>query len=264
MGIIGKNIRKIRTVKKLSQAAFAELFHLARPSVGAYEEERSEPKLETVIQIAHYFGISIDSLLTKELTINDLYNFNVHLEGDIKPESPKEKKTIIGEDFIKSVLVPSDKQIEYIVHINNRDFITKLPKVLLPRHHDKNIRAFEMNADDMHDNYHGLNLGDLVFSKKMNSPYKFARGKLYVVVTKQKIFIRRIKPAKENLELTPDNSNFDIIEIPKGEIIEAWEVIGYFSQRIEAPTLISERIMHLENQFDLINSRLQKLENERK
>ncbi len=72
MSIIGKNIRKIRTVKKLSQAAFAEIFNLARPSVGAYEEERSEPKLETVIQIANYFGISIDSLLTKELTINDL------------------------------------------------------------------------------------------------------------------------------------------------------------------------------------------------
>jgi DNA-binding XRE family transcriptional regulator len=55
MGVIGKNVRKIRTVKKLSQAAFAEIFNLARPSVGAYEEERSEPKLETVIQIASLF-----------------------------------------------------------------------------------------------------------------------------------------------------------------------------------------------------------------
>jgi transcriptional regulator with XRE-family HTH domain len=50
MGVIGKNVRKIRTVKKLSQAALPEIFNLARPSVGAYEEERSEPKLETVIQ----------------------------------------------------------------------------------------------------------------------------------------------------------------------------------------------------------------------
>ena len=36
MSIIGKNIRKIRTVKKLSQAAFAEIFNLARPSVGVH------------------------------------------------------------------------------------------------------------------------------------------------------------------------------------------------------------------------------------
>ncbi|MCK5699873.1 MAG: helix-turn-helix transcriptional regulator, partial [Cyclobacteriaceae bacterium] len=59
MSSIGKNIKKIRTVKKLSQAAFAEIFSLARPSVGAYEEVRAEPKVDTIIQIANYFGISV-------------------------------------------------------------------------------------------------------------------------------------------------------------------------------------------------------------
>lgn len=260
MSVIGKNVRKIRTVKKLSQAAFAEIFNLARPSVGAYEEERSEPKLETVIQIANYFGISIDSLLTKELTINDLYNFNVHLEEDVKGKVTIEKKAEISENFVKSVFVPGDKQLEYIVHISNRDFISSLPKVLLPRHHDKNIRAFEMTSDDMHDNFHGLNLGDLVFGKKMNAPYKFLKGKLYIIVNKEKVIIRRVKTKKDHLDLLPDNSNFDPVEIAKGEVLEAWEVIGYFSQKIEAPTLVSERIMHLENQYDLLNERLQKVE----
>jgi len=260
MSIIGKNIRKIRTVKKLSQAAFAEIFNLARPSVGAYEEERSEPKLETVIQIANYFGISIDSLLTKELTINDLYNFNIHLEEDVKGNSPTEKKVEFGENFIKSVFVPGDKQLEYIVHINNRDFTSALPKVLLPKHHDKNIRAFEMTTDDMHDNFHGINVGDLVFGRKLSAPYKFFKGKLQILITKEKIHIRRIRARKDRLDLIPDNANFNPIEISKGEVIEAWEVIGYFSQKIEAPTLISERIMHLENQFDLLNERLSKVE----
>jgi transcriptional regulator with XRE-family HTH domain len=260
MSVIGKNIRKIRTVKKLSQAAFAEIFNLARPSVGAYEEERSEPKLETVIQIASYFGISIDSLLTKELTINDLYNFNVHLEEEVKGNVAPEKRALIGEDFIKSVLVSGDKQIEYIVHINNRDFVSSLPKVLVPKHHDKSIRAFEMTSDDMHDNFHGINLGDLVFGKKMSAPYKFVNRKLHIIITKEKVFIRRVKSRKEHLDLIPDNSNFNSIEIAKGDLIEAWEVIGYFSQKIEAPTLISERILFLENQFDILKSRLDKIE----
>ena len=263
MSIIGKNIRKIRTVKKLSQASFAEIFNLARPSVGAYEEERSEPKLETVIQIANYFGISIDSLLTKELTINDLYNFNVHLEEDVKAGLSVKSKTKLGEDFIKTVLVPGDKQLEYIVHLSNRDFIASFPKVLIPKHHDKNVRAFELTTDDMHDNFHGLNLGDLVFGKKINPPYKFNNGNLYVVVTREKVLIRRVKTKKEHLELIPDNSNFSTINISKGDVMEAWEVEGYFSQKIEAPTLISERIMHLENQFDTINKRLEKLEKSR-
>lgn len=264
MGIIGKNIRKIRTVKKLSQASFAEIFNLARPSVGAYEEGRSEPKIDTIIQIAQYFGISIDSLLTKELTINDLFNFNVHHDENIKPAPSQPKKIQESGDFIKSVLVPLDKQIEYIVHINNRDFIARLPRVLIPKYHEANTRAFEMNADDMHDNFHGLNFGDMVFGKKMSVPYKFSKGNLYTIVTQEKILIRRLKPSKSHLELIPDNANFSSLEIPVGEVLEAWEVFGYFSKRIEAPTLVSERIMHLENQFDVLEERLKKLESRKK
>ncbi len=260
MSVIGKNIRKIRTVKKLSQAAFAEIFDLARPSVGAYEEERSEPKVDTIIQIANYFGISVDALLTKEMTINDLYNFNVHLGEDVDNEVSKKKKTDLSTDIIKSVLVPADKQLEYIVHINNRDFVTKLPKVWIPKHHDRNIRAFEMTADDMHNHFHGLNIGDLVFGKKMNPTFRFTNGKLYVIITSEKIIIRRVKLSKDKFELIPDNSNFNPIDTRKEDIMEAWEVIGYFTQKIEAPTLISERIVHLENQFEMLNKRLQKIE----
>ena len=263
MSSIGKNIKKIRTVKKLSQAAFAEIFNLARPSIGAYEETRAEPKVDTIIQIANYFGISVDSLLTKELTINDLYNFNVHLEKEVKSRT-SEKKTDVDTNFIKSVLVPGDKQIEYIVHINNHDFISSLPKVLIPKYHNKNIRVFEMTTDDMHDNFHGMNLGDLVFGQKMNIPQKFISSNLYVIITKEKVIIRRVKSKKDQLELVPDNSNFNLIEIKKGEVIEAWEVIGYFSQKIDAPTLISKRIMHLENQFDALSERLLKVEKSEK
>ena len=260
MSIVGKNIRKIRSVKKLSQASFAEIFSLARPSVGAYEEERAEPKLDTVIQIAKHFGISVDSLVTKELTINDLYNFNVHMEHDLKPGTLVEKKKDISESFIKTVFVPEDKQLEYIVNIKNRDFFAKLPKILLPRQHDKNIRAFEMNADDMHDNFHGLNIGDLVFGKKMKTPLKFSNNRLYILVCNKKVYIRRVFDKKDHLELRPDNSNFSTTDMAKGEIIESWEVFGYFSTKIEAPTLVSERIMHLENLVDVMNTRLTKLE----
>ncbi len=71
----GRNIKKIRTIKKLSQTAFAEIFELKRSSIGAYEEERAEPKLETIIKIATYFNISIDSLVNDDITVNELVNF---------------------------------------------------------------------------------------------------------------------------------------------------------------------------------------------
>ena len=73
MSQIGQNIRKIRSAKKLNQTQFAEIFNLTRGSVGAYEEGRAEPKIDTIIQIANYFSLSIDLLLNKEITVNDLF-----------------------------------------------------------------------------------------------------------------------------------------------------------------------------------------------
>ncbi len=259
MSNIGKNIRKIRTVKKLSQAAFAEIFNLARPSIGAYEEERAEPKVDTIIQIANYFGISIDSLLIKELTINDLYNFNVHLSGGVKSIEYK-KTNDLKINIIKTVLVPTDKQHEYIVHINNRDFISSLPKILIPKYHHKDIRAFEMNNNDMHYNAQGLKLGDFVFGEKLVEPLKFKTEKVYVIITNEKVIIRKVKLNKNYLELSPENRDYNNIEVKKLDVIEAWEMMGFFSTNIESSILISERIKQLEIQYDTLSTRLLKVE----
>lgn len=75
MSYFGKNIRKIRIAKKMTQTEFAELFELKRTALGSYEEGRAEAKINTIIQIADYFKLSIDQLLRKELTINEIFHF---------------------------------------------------------------------------------------------------------------------------------------------------------------------------------------------
>jgi len=75
MSFLGKNIRKIRIAKKMTQTEFAELFELKRTAVGAYEEGRAEAKIDTIIKIADYFKLSLDQLLRKELTINEIFHF---------------------------------------------------------------------------------------------------------------------------------------------------------------------------------------------
>ncbi len=79
MSYIGKNIRKIRISKKLTQTEFAELFNLKRTAVGSYEEGRAEPKIETLIKISDYYKISLDLLLKKELSINEIFHFREDL-----------------------------------------------------------------------------------------------------------------------------------------------------------------------------------------
>jgi len=73
--ILAKNIKKLRLFKNLNQAEFAGLFDLKRPSVGAYEEGRAEPKLDTLIKISNHFGITIDEIVKGELTVNQIAKF---------------------------------------------------------------------------------------------------------------------------------------------------------------------------------------------
>ncbi len=75
MSIIGKNIKKIRTTKNLNQTEFGKIFSLTRGSIGSYEEGRAEPKIDTLKQIANKFSISLDAIISTELTVNKLSGF---------------------------------------------------------------------------------------------------------------------------------------------------------------------------------------------
>ena len=74
--ILSKNIRKLRAFKNLNQTEFAELFGIKRASIGAYEEGRAEPKLDTLIKIITYFKLSLDDLIIKDLTVNQIAKFD--------------------------------------------------------------------------------------------------------------------------------------------------------------------------------------------
>lgn len=77
MTYFGTNLKKIRQIKGLSQQAFAELIDLNRGVVSSYEEGRAEPKIDTLLRIANYLGISTDDIISKPLTVNQLSNFSL-------------------------------------------------------------------------------------------------------------------------------------------------------------------------------------------
>jgi transcriptional regulator with XRE-family HTH domain len=104
---IGANIKKIRKIKALSQASFADLFDISRGNISSYEESRAEPKIETVLRIANYFSIPLESLLTRDLTINEIVQFNADklLEEEHKLTALKIKEVpLISDDiFIRAM-----------------------------------------------------------------------------------------------------------------------------------------------------------------
>ncbi|MDN5211296.1 helix-turn-helix transcriptional regulator [Fulvivirgaceae bacterium BMA12] len=258
MSYIGKNIKKIRTVKKLSQASFAELFNLARPSVGAYEEGRAEPKIETIVQIAHYFGLSIDLLLNKELTVNDLYKFDIIVgdaDGGARPDLEK-KTNAMPEGGISLVLV--DKYLEYIVNYQNKDFISRLEKIYLPISRKEKSRAFQLNGSEMEYNHNGLHHGDILLGYQIETltARNIRKGKVFVVVTKDNIITRRITDISEQIEFSADDPNYSTIYLNTDEILELWQVYGVYSIYLNPPSAVEARVLKIEDEIREIKKKL--------
>ncbi|AHM61694.1 putative prophage LambdaCh01, repressor protein [Flammeovirgaceae bacterium 311] len=277
MSYIGRNIKRIRAVKKLSQAAFAELFDLARPSVGAYEEGRSEPKIDTIITIAQHFGLSIDALLRKELTVNELYSLDI-LKGEFDPtqlppalgkSSKYEQEQTASPDKISRTqggglaFVSKAMRLEYIVNLNNRDFHSRLPKVALPEALQDKTRAFEHSGGEMLTDGGGLKDGDILTAipAQKEKPARLHEGCIYIVVTAKELLIRRLKKAAEKeLVFEADNPTVGTVAVIPEELLELWEVKGCWSTQLQQPSLLEHKLLVLEEQLRLLKDRVGNLE----
>lgn len=277
MSYIGKNIKRIRAVKKLSQASFAELFELARPSVGAYEEGRSEPKIETIIAIARYFGLSTDALLRKELSVNELYSLDI-FKGEFDPtrlppalgkSSNHEQGVMPPEQAAKRTepggipLISKSLRLEYIVNLHNRDFISRLQIVALPEATPGKTRAFEHSGGEMLTDGGGLREGDILtaVSVPLDKAGKLAEGQLYVIVTSRELLTRRFKKAEGGeWFFEADNPAVPLQQLASTEILELWEVRGCWTTQLQPPSLLDHKLLLLEEELRQLKGRVEGLE----
>ncbi len=248
MSYIGVNIKKIRSVKKLNQSEFAELFNLTRASVGSYEEQRAEPKLDTIIRIADYFKISIDKLIKKELTVNELYNFDIFRKelkksGEIDDQNTSVK--YVPENLLK--LYPSQ-------HKNN-SYLEKLGKIKLPEKISGNqFRAFFHKGNSLYNNG-GINHGDTVICSKI----KFSQlelQQLVYCVTKKEVISGIVSVSEDQLTLSGYSLNHSKVTINKKDIKELWLIRKKITSEIHP--LNAELI-----KLHALEARIQSLENKK-
>ncbi len=252
---VGENIKKIRQAKKISQADFAKLFNLARPSVGAYEEGRSEPKIDTLIQIAKHFRISIDVLLTRKLSVAEIYSFDKVNKQLDKVHSRKAQEDNIVQS---AALIPAHSFVEYIVQHESRDYINSCKQVGIPVELTGFYRVFEMRGPEMYYQYQGLRNGDLLIARKTSiQSSKKSIGDLFVVVAESDIVIRRLQQVHKNtMSLAPDDPHYENIELTHSSIVEIWQVIGVYHSRLVPPTRTEERLSRIEEELNKLRGHL--------
>ena len=64
---IGSQILKIRKEKGLTQEEFGKIFHVTRQTVSNWENEKSYPDLQILIDISNRFDISLDVLIKEDV-----------------------------------------------------------------------------------------------------------------------------------------------------------------------------------------------------
>ena len=115
-----KNLKKLREIHGLSQQRFADLFNLSQQSIYKYENDISEPSIETLTKIADYFNTSIDYLVDftdipyqlEKLNVEILYHTEKELIDNYRCISPAYRNLIdaLVETHLREIILKQNIQ----------------------------------------------------------------------------------------------------------------------------------------------------------
>lgn len=237
--MFGKNLKKIRSVHGMSQQQFAEIFDLKRATLGAYEEGRSNPKMDTVIKIANHFSLDIQELLTSELTVNRLLKFNEHIT--LRPESGK-------VPVFPTIPCLSEKEKQDFLKALKRKTTIDLPQISLPFVEGTGKLAFIVEDASMSGNTPSFLPKDTIVGERLElENIGSASGKLALVATDKEILFRKMTLSGEAVLLQASQTGVGTVEIPVSAVLGVWVVVHAFHFTLPMQSDVEARLSALEN-----------------
>jgi transcriptional regulator with XRE-family HTH domain len=215
---IQANIKHLRTLKKLSQERFADELGWSRSMIGSYEEGRSEPSIDRLIDLSNYFNIPIDILVRNDLRLaKDTSFIEVGNKRVLFPVTVNEA----NEDLIE--IVPAKASAGYLEGYADPEYIEQLQKIKLPFLPTGTHRAFPIKGDSMLP----VKDGAFVVAKFVEDIADVKNGKTYIVLTKEDglVYKRVYNQIKDNdtLLLSSDNKAYKPYEVKAEDVLELWE-----------------------------------------
>ena len=176
MSNISSNLKFLRKKNGLTQQQFADLMEIKRASVGAYEEDRAEPKYELLKKIAKYYDLSMDELA------NDVIDENWKPISKSNASNLRVLSVTVDHDNKENIeLVPVKATAGYLSGYGDPEYVKELPKFSLPMFNQGTYRAFEIIGDSMLP----LASGSTVIGEYVEDWNNIKAGETYVVVSKE-------------------------------------------------------------------------------
>ena len=218
MKYISTNIRHLRKLKKFSQEYLAEELRWTRAMVTSYEDARTEPSIDRLIELSKYFNIPIDVLIKNNLSkAKDLSFIDIGNKRVLFPISVNEE----NEELIE--IVPIETSAGYLRGYADPEYIEHLEKIKLPFLPTGTHRAFPIKGDSMLP----VKDGSFIVAQYVEDVDDIKDGTTYVVLTKEdglvyKRVYNRIKDRK-SLLLYSDNKKYAPYEVKIEDVLELWK-----------------------------------------
>jgi len=215
---IQANIKHLRVLKKFSQERFAEELGWSRSMVGSYEEGRSEPPIDRLIDLSNYLNIPIDILVKNDLRLaKDTSFIQIGSKRVLFPVTVNED----NEDLIE--IIPAKASAGYLSGYDDPEYIEQLQKIKLPFLPTGTHRAFPIKGDSMLP----VKDGSFVVAKFMEDIEDVRDGRTYIILTKDDglVYKRLYSKIKEEncLELRSDNKAYLPYKVHIENVLELWE-----------------------------------------
>ena len=247
MSFFGKNIKKIRGVKQLSQQAFADIFDLKRATLGAYEEGRSEPKIDTIIKVANHFSISIDIILTKEITVNQLLRFNDVITTDVNQ--------VVKAGFVEVPFINNLNSDSFIFDFKQTESYDLLPKINVPIQKMDGMLAFTVQDLMMISNEEGLFPGDVVIGTRVMAE-NINDSEVVLVLANDTMFVRRFNKSDLGYELLADHVNIQPLLINFDTPVFFWKISEVLLKRYPKFTSnLEDRINQIDVKLRMLSTK---------
>ncbi|MET0244153.1 MAG: LexA family transcriptional regulator [Flavitalea sp.] len=211
MSLAGKNLKYLRKLRGMTQEEFANKLKIKRSLLGAYEEERAEPRLDVLELISETFKLSLDELLLKDL-------------GDTKGSYiSKRRAQKLGSGNSEITFVPMKAAAGYLAGFADPEFIDELNTFTLPMLAPGSYRAFEIVGDSMLP----TPSGSIIVGEKVDNYEDVRSSNTYIVISRNEgIVYKRVMKntrAKNKLTLISDNPAYQPYNVDAENIIEIWK-----------------------------------------
>ena len=211
MSIANKNLKYLRKLRGWTQEEFAQKLRIKRSLLGAYEEERADPRIDILEAVADMFKLTLDDLLRKDVS-------------DTKTNYlAKRRAQKLANGRTDIPFVPIKAAAGYLAGFGDPEFIDELNTFTLPMLTGGDYRAFEIVGDSMMP----TPSGSVIVGERLQSLNDVKSNQTYIVVSKTDgIVYKRVmknNKQKNKMMLVSDNPSYQPYTVNSDDILEVWQ-----------------------------------------